>query len=129
MRYLPVIVLIFFLTSCEQSVIGEPPKTFTMEQNFPNPFTDTTVILYGVPAVTSGSGPWVRIEVKDRFNQTIATLVNRYNHDAGQFRIVWNGKDNNYSTVQSGIYYIELQEAIFGKTEVTVHIRKVAVKQ
>lgn len=133
MKYFSILGISFILlifTSC-QSTVNEPASTFTMSQNYPNPFTDTTVILYGIPYSGSNArGPWVQIVVKDPFNQTIATIVNIYNHPAGHdFRVVWNGRGNNYEKVQPGMYIIELQELIPSSEKVIVHVKKIALKQ
>jgi flagellar hook assembly protein FlgD len=73
------------------------------------------------------TGPWVRIVIKDRFDQTEATLVDTYNHPAGVDTVLWNGRGANYQKVPAGIYYIELQQ--LNGNDVYVQGRQVALKQ
>ncbi|MDP1678128.1 MAG: hypothetical protein Q8L88_14830 [Bacteroidota bacterium] len=107
MRNIIIAIIIgFFLASCgEQAVDNPPPESFELSQNFPNPFTDTTVIDYGVPNFSSQSGPRVRVAIYDRFNELVELLVEKNNHSAGKFRINWRPFNKN----PSGLYYIELQ--------------------
>jgi hypothetical protein len=130
MRYLILGIFILSFSGCQQDTVNTPPPTYTLSQNFPNPFTDTTVVNYGIPSV-SGTGPWIRIVVNDRFNQTMATLVNTHNHSAGTFSVTWNGRRSNFEKVPAGIYYIELQrmDSHGGDDDKTVYDRKIALKQ
>jgi hypothetical protein len=107
MKYFFITLFIFTFLACEkQDIVNTPPATFELKQNFPNPFNDTTVILYGIP---SSSSPSIKIVVKDRFDQVFSTLVDKSNHPAGSnFRIVWNGRGGAYQKAPVGIYYIEL---------------------
>jgi len=127
MKFIFIAVLGFCFISC-QDVINIPPPSYDLKQNYPNPFTDTTWIIYGVPAVGGNStGPRVRLVVKDRFNHTEATLVDVSNHFAGYDTVLWNGRGANYQKVPAGIYYIELQQISGG--DVYVQGRQVALKQ
>jgi hypothetical protein len=131
MKYVIVCVLTFLTVSC-QEIVNTPPTTYQMSQNFPNPFTDTTAVYYGIPFVGSNStGPTVRLVVNDRFNHTVATLVDIHNHYAGSnIKAVWNGRGSNYQKTPAGIYYIELQQLnspSYG--DVIVHVRRAALKQ
>jgi hypothetical protein len=131
MKYLLPCLIAVTLIACQET-INEPAPTYQLSQNFPNPFTDTTIIYYGIPLIGSGSkGPWIRIVVNDRFNQTFAILVDNYNHPAcSNQKIVWNSRGSNYEKAPSGIYYIELQQLDMPSHEgVYVHERRVALKQ
>jgi hypothetical protein len=124
-------LLVFFSISC-QEIVNEPAPTYALKQNYPNPFTDSTVVLYGIPSVTQNSfGPWIRVVVNDRFNRTYATLVENHSHPAGHdFKVIWNGRGSNFEKAPPGIYYIELQQLNMSNSNgVYVHDRKVALKQ
>jgi hypothetical protein len=127
MKYVIFCILASVFISC-QGINNTPPPSYDLKQNYPNPFTDSTWIIYDVPSVGKNvTGPWVRIVIKDRFNQTEATLVDIYNHPAGVDTVLWNGRGANYQKVPAGIYYIELQQLIQG--DVYVEGRQVALKQ
>lgn len=131
MKYLLLCILVLPFVSCQETV-NTPSSSYELKQNYPNPFTDTTVIVYGIPPVGSSSiGPHVRVVVNDRFNCTQATLVDNINHPAGHdFRVVWNGRGPNYQKSPPGIYYIELQQLnAQGQSGTYVHVRRVALKQ
>jgi hypothetical protein len=129
MKYIYLCATVLFFISCkDQAIDNTPPPSYVLKQNYPNPFTDTTWIIYGVPfAGTNATGPWVRLVIKDRFNNTEATLVDTHNHPAGDFTVVWTGRGANYQKVSAGIYYIELQQVTEG--DVSVQGRQVALKQ
>lgn len=135
MKYLPFLLLTGFLfISCgEQEIVGIPPTQFELKQNYPNPFSDTTVVEYGVPDLRPSAAPYMRITVYDRFKIKQAELINRGDHPAGWFKITWNGKGVNGFKVQPGIYYIELQQvtlqSLLGPEEVFTVSRIAALKQ
>jgi hypothetical protein len=127
MKYVFLCIIALLILSC-QEVVNTPPLTYDLKQNYPNPFSDTTWIIYGVPSVGKNtSGPHVRIVIKDRFDNAEKMLVDIYNHPAGYDTVIWNGRGTNYQKVPAGIYYIELQELSQG--EVYVQGRRVALIQ
>ena len=133
MKYFIPLFLTLLLWSCgTQDTIGNPPTDFVLSQNFPNPFTDTTVIVYGVPQSLKGQhGPTIRLIVKDRFNIKLRTLKEGSNYPAILDTAVWDGRGANNIKAISGIYYIELQRYMFSdeNTGWEVLKRVVALKQ
>lgn len=111
--FLLLLLSLLALSCGEQEIIGVPPETYTLQQNYPNPFTDNTRIIYGVPAVGEGNpAPWIRLVVYDRFLQQQATLVNDPAHPAKTDTVLWNGRGVNGALVKPGLYYIELQRVL-----------------
>jgi hypothetical protein len=135
MKYLPLFLLTAFLfISCgEQDIVGIPPSQYELKQNYPNPFPDTTVVEYGIPDIKPSTAPYIRLVVYDRFKVKQAVLIERGDHPAGWFKVTWNGRGVNGFKVQSGIYYIELQQVVFqslfGPEEVYTVNRIAALKQ
>jgi hypothetical protein len=86
------------------------PKAFSLAQNVPNPFNPTTSIAYAVPQPT-----FVKLEVMNVLGQTVRTLVNEYKA-AGNYSVVWDGRDNNNQSVASGIYLYRLTAGDYGET-------------
>lgn len=107
-----------------QTSIGTPPPEFFLKQNFPNPFTDTTTIEYGVPA-TGGAASNVSVIVYDPLLEPVRTLVNNSTHSAGVFRTKWDGRNIRGIQVSSGTYTIQMQ----GFSPQTVVISILAIKK
>ena len=74
------------------------PTTFSLAQNYPNPFRTTTTITYGIRR----SGP-VRLDVFDVQGRRVATLVSGI-FAPGQYRVTWDA-----TTLASGVYFYQLQ--------------------
>lgn len=102
---------LFFFSCADQEIIGIPPETYVLKQNYPNPFTDSTRIIYGVPYVGEGnSAPWVRLVIYDRFLQQQVILVDDHARPAKTDTVLWTGYGINGAKVSAGLYYIELQQ-------------------
>ncbi len=103
---------IIFLSSCAEQIVDNPPPTsYELNQNYPNPFSDSTVVEYGIPAVPAHSlGPHIKLVVYDRFQRKQVTLVDAPNHPAGRFKVSWNGNGSNGFKAPTGIYYILLMQ-------------------
>ncbi len=74
-----------------------------LSQNFPNPFNPVTTIRFWLPEQTT-----VRLVVYNTLGQTVKVLVN----DAltgGEYRVQWDGTNENGARVPSGIYFYELR--------------------
>ena len=78
------------------------PVTFSLEQNFPNPFNPTTTIRYVLPSSAN-----VKLSVYDLLGREIATLVNE-EQSAGWKEVAWNAIGQS-----SGIYFYKLTAGNF----------------
>jgi hypothetical protein len=81
------------------------PITFTLEQNFPNPFNPTTVINYKL-SITDH----VVLKVYDVLGREIAALVNEQKSE-GTHNAEWRA-----TSVSSGIYFYRLTSGNFAQT-------------
>jgi hypothetical protein len=117
MKYSLVSILIagmIIFSSCKETTTGPQtgygpaPPEFYLKQNFPNPFTDTTVIDYGVPN-TGGKLSEVSIKIYDRFQQEVRTIVFSSSHLPGTFKTKWDGKNSKGISVPKGAYIIEMR--------------------
>ena len=79
------------------------PTSVFLEMPQPNPVTGSTWIEYGLP--TAGN---VELRLYGVDGRKIQTLVSG-NHDAGVYRIQWNGQTASGHTVAAGRYYLELR--------------------
>ena len=82
------------------------PRTLTLSQNYPNPFTGTgyavTTIGYGVPR-----NSFVTIKVYNLVGREVRTLVSEVKQ-AGTHAAIWDGRDNDGNSMQSGIYIYKI---------------------
>jgi len=86
------------------SVDEEPePVPLTLFQNYPNPFNPHTTIPYRINAPRQ-----VSLDIYAVNGQHIRTLVNEYQHQ-GEYRVVWDGRDNAGYHVAAGIYFYQLR--------------------
>ncbi len=89
------------------------PLTFTLKQNFPNPFNPSTTIQYALPVQST-----VKLVIYNILGQVVKELVNA-EQSAGYQLAVWN------ATTASGMYFYRL-EAV---STVDPHQRFVQVKK
>jgi glucose/arabinose dehydrogenase len=79
------------------------PRSFSLEQNHPNPFNSTTVIRFFLP-----SDQHVDLAVYNLAGQRMTTLV-RGLRPAGTYAVHWDGRDHNGRAPASGIYLYQLR--------------------
>ncbi len=70
---------------------------------FPNPFNPQTTIAFSLPNAQK-----VQARIFNLNGQQVRLLANG-NFSAGKVKLFWNGKNNNNSTLPSGIYILSLQ--------------------
>ncbi|KAA3620078.1 MAG: T9SS C-terminal target domain-containing protein [Calditrichaeota bacterium] len=91
------------------NVIEQPklPGKFELAQNYPNPFNPVTRIEYAIPQAGH-----VKIVVYDISGQQIETLVDAI-HDAGNYYIEWDVRNQAGLALPSGIYFYKIQAGEF----------------
>jgi photosystem II stability/assembly factor-like uncharacterized protein len=86
------------ITTSISTRIGQlTPRSFSLHQNFPNPFNPSTTIEYELP-----NDSRVMLEIYNIRGQRVVELVND-EVNAGYREVVWN------ATVASGIYFYRLE--------------------
>jgi len=78
------------------------PETFTLNQNFPNPFNPVTTIRYAIARAAQ-----VELSIYNTAGQKIRTLMNA-SQSAGRHALSWDGKNNYNQQVASGLYIYRL---------------------
>jgi hypothetical protein len=80
-----------------------PKHGFTLYGNYPNPFNTTTIIRYQLYKQMP-----VKLSIYDILGRQVATLVDAV-QPAGNYQIVWDGKNTDGREVASGIYFCQFQ--------------------
>jgi photosystem II stability/assembly factor-like uncharacterized protein len=88
------------------------PYTFSLDQNFPNPFNPTTTIFYSIPKPT-----YVTLKLYDLLGREVAIIVNEL-QDAGQHQTRLDA-----SIFTSGVYFYRLQSGEFMQTRKLVVVK------
>ncbi len=88
------------------------PSSFTLDQNFPNPFNPTTNIRYSIPFATK-----VVLRVYDILGREVRTLVNTV-QAPGQYTVTLNAQ-----RLASGVYFYRINAGDFSATKKFVVVR------
>jgi len=78
------------------------PETYALDQNYPNPFNAGTVISFALPQAGR-----VKVTVFNVLGQTVRVLADEQ-MDPGIQRVTWDGRDENYNTASSGVYFYRI---------------------
>ncbi len=90
-----------------QNISSEVPASFSLKQNFPNPFNPTTKIRFDIPKLSN-----VTLKVYNIAGQEVATLVNNEVVSAGVKEVTFDA-----TKLASGIYFYTLQAGDFKETK------------
>lgn len=93
------------------------PKSLELFQNYPNPFNPTTTIKYQLPKSTE-----VSLKIYNLLGQLVRILIDE-KQMAGNYSIIWDGKNDNGQLVTSGVYMCRIQTQNFVKTKKMILIR------
>lgn len=83
------------------------PEQFSLLQSFPNPFSERTTIMYGIPEHRT-SGLHVTLAIYDLTGRRIQMLVDERRFP-GTFSVEWDGRDAQGGAAASGVYLCSLQ--------------------
>ena len=93
------------------------PSTFTLHQNFPNPFNPITTLRYDLP-----EDNFVLLTVYDMLGRTVVQLVNT-TQEAGFKSVQWDGTDSMGRAVSAGVYLYQIQAGEFVQTKKMVLLK------
>ena len=82
------------------------PESFSLRQNFPNPFNPATKIKFSIP-----TSKFVTLKVYDALGNEVAILVNE-EKPSGDYEVEFNA-----SGFTSGVYFYKLQAGNFNETK------------
>ncbi len=101
----------FEYSPIEEATIGNP-SSFTVHQNFPNPFNPTTNIRYELPYAGN-----VTIKLYDAIGKEVKVLSSKH-ETAGFHQLLFDG-----SQVASGVYYYSIQMGEFLQTRKMILVK------
>jgi hypothetical protein len=89
------------------------PDTFTVSENYPNPFNPMTRVDFSLPDASR-----VEAVVYNALGQKVRSLLD-VSFDAGWHSVIWDGTDDAAQSLPSGAYFLHL------RTDNHSHIQKV----
>ncbi len=96
---------------------GNLPRKIELKQNYPNPFNPSTTIEYTLPKST-----FVQLKIYNMLGEEVKTLVNS-TQTAGVKSVVWNGLDNNQTSVITGVYVYRLTSETFNESRMMLLLK------
>jgi hypothetical protein len=95
----------------EEQIDEAIPEFFSQSQNIPNPFHRQTAIRYALPHDCR-----VTLKVYDIQGNLLRLLVDE-TQKAGYKIVKWNGTDNKYNKLPTGIYFYRIRAGSFSDTK------------
>ncbi len=95
----------------------EKPSEFTLFQNHPNPFNQSTKIEF-----TLAKSGFVILNIYDILGRRVRTLVSEH-LSSGYKSVLWDGKNDSGKDVASGIYFYQLRIGDFSQTKKLVLLK------
>lgn len=93
------------------------PQSFSLNQNFPNPFNPSTTIQFALPV-----SEFVSLKIYNLLGQEVKQLINE-NFNAGFHNVKWNGLDKNNNPVSSGVYLYKIEAGSFVSIKKAVFLK------
>jgi len=93
------------------------PTSYGMNLAYPNPFNEKVTISYALPQLTQ-----VELSIYDATGHLVRVLESGA-QTPGQYRVVWDGKDNAGRNAAKGIYYYRISAGEFTKSGSVTLIR------
>ena len=91
------------------------PDEFNLYQNYPNPFSNQTTIMYDIPSLMVNM-----VDVEIHIYNTLGKLVRTIDEGdkgAGQHTTIWDGKNDDGENVSSGVYFYQLRANVDGQSD------------
>jgi hypothetical protein len=104
-------------TSVEDTLEEQKKSRFQLFQNYPNPFNSSTIITYEI--MKAGD---VTLKIYNILGREVRSLVNNL-QKPGNYKITWDGKNNQGKGVTSGIYFYQLKAGDYKETRKLVLIK------
>ena len=92
-------------------------SSFRLYGNYPNPFNQCTMISYQLSMISK-----VKLEIYNTLGQLVRVLVDE-EKQAGEYRVMWDGKDMRGKDIPSGVYVYRLKAGDFSEVRKMVVLR------
>ncbi len=96
-------IVFFDLTSKDDQLNNALPVVTEIKSIYPNPFNPETTIEFNLKENSQ-----VNIRVYNLKGQLVKTLIDS-KYEAGNHKIVWNGRNSNEQKVASGLYFCKME--------------------
>ncbi len=113
-EYVPILKKRCFQVAAQEETdvlesVAERPFQVNLKQNYPNPFNSLTTISYSIHGKRStvNNPIHITISVYNILSQKVRVLQDKKQYP-GEYRVFWDGKDDNKRDVGSGIYFYSL---------------------
>ena len=100
----------------------EGASAFALLGNYPNPFNPATSIQFRVGSLEFREPAHTRLTIYNIIGQRVRTLVDEAKL-LGEYKVIWDGKDENGDPVGSGIYLYKLVAGDFSATKRMILIK------
>ncbi|MBN1754955.1 T9SS type A sorting domain-containing protein [bacterium] len=101
-------------TFMHYTAIGEKPQipySFSLRENYPNPFNAVTTISYSL-----AENCLVTLDIYDVLGKKVCSLVNEA-QGAGAYRVMWEGNNDRGESLPAGVYLYHLSTDKFEATD------------
>ena len=88
------------------------PAKFELKGNYPNPFNGHTSISYSLPERAE-----VNLSIYNIIGQKVKTLLNDQFQPAGEYSVIWDGRNEAGEEVASGLYLIVMHSDDFSSAK------------
>jgi hypothetical protein len=107
----------FTVTGIADNTFGLIPDRVFLAQNRPNPFSQVTMVEYGVPRSMH-----VSISVYNAVGQRVKTLVDEVKVP-GYYLVNWQGSDDLGRRLAEGVYFMRITTDELKETKKIIHVR------
>jgi hypothetical protein len=103
---------------------SEKELKFQLSQNYPNPFNSFTTIPFAVHGKqkTENSPIPTTLKIYNILGEEVRTLIDEKKKE-GEYKVVWDGKDDKGKEVSSGIYFYVLKCGQYKQTKKMILIK------
>lgn len=115
--HLPIVADFSLNFSGQSQTEATVPSLFVLGQNYPNPFSHTTVINYEIQAPTH-----VVLVVVNALGQEVRQLVDS-TQTAGSYLSRWDGRDNQGRKTSPGVYFCVLKTGAHTLVQKLLYLR------
>jgi len=88
------------------------PYSYSLKNNYPNPFNPTTTIEYSIAEISD-----VNISVYDASGRFVKNLVSSQHVPGDDYQISWNGTNESGTNVAAGMYFYKINAGSFVETK------------